>query len=197
MIYKTLETCPYKVVMKMVNDPVENLHLLTDDEEPDFEKLATIWIGIYEELMQLDPNNENDKILKLEREISSLKRRHDFIQLAIVSLEFDFEEFLFDKLIEFGYKLSKENYYPDLDKIRRESKGILLKVSQFEKQLPISEVGETDFKKVNIDEILAFYSSILGIDFDYNTVSFTKVLALQNQVSEKIKAIEKQNTVKK
>jgi hypothetical protein len=36
-----------------------------------------------------------------------------------------------------------------------------------------------------------------GLDFDYNTVTYTKVIALQKQVSEKIKAIEESNRKKK
>lgn len=196
MIYKTLETCPYKVVLKIVNDPVSNLHLLTDEENPDFEKLGPIWMNIYEELKDLDPNNESDKILKIEREISALKCKHDFIQLAILALEFDYDEELVNILSGYGYTITIANYYPDLERVRRESKAILTTVKKFENKLPKQEVEE-DFSKINIDQVLAFYCTVLGgLDFDYNTVSYTKVMALQLQVSEKIKAIEKSNTKK-
>lgn len=197
MTYKTLETTPYKVVLKITNDPVSNLHLLTDDENPDMEKLGEIWLNIYEELKELDPNNEGDKIFQIEKEIDALSCKHDFIQLSVVALEFDYDEELAQMLIDYGYKLTKENYYPDLERIRRESKSILNLINRFKKQLPKQEEDKKDFKKINIDEVLAFYTSVLGIDFDYNTVSFTKVMAIQNQVSEKIKAIEKQNAIKK
>lgn len=197
MTYKTLETTPYKVVLKITNDPVSNLHLLTDDENPDMEKLGEIWLNIYEELKELDPNNEGDKIFQIEKEIDALSCKHDFIQLTILALEFDYDEELAQMLIDYGYKLTKENYYPDLERIRRESKSILNLINRFKKQLPKQEEDQKDFKKINIDEVLAFYTSVLGIDFDYNTVSFTKVMAIQNQVSEKIKAIEKQNAIKK
>jgi hypothetical protein len=66
-------------------------------------------------------------------------------------------------------------------------------VKKYENKLPKQEEGE-EFKKINIDEVLAFYCTVLGgLDFDYNTVSYTKVMALQKQVTEKIKAIEESN----
>lgn len=197
MTYKTLETTPYKVVLKIVNDPVSNLHLLTDEETPDYEKLGVIWVSIYEELIALDTNSKSDEILQIEREISALKCKHDFIQLAVVALEFDYDEELADILRGYGYRITPENYYPDLERVRRESKAILTTVKKYENKLPKKEEGE-DFSKVNIDEVLAFYCTVLGgLDFDYNTVTYTKVMALQKQVSEKIKAIEEINSKSK
>lgn len=196
MTYKTLETTPYKVILKIVNDPVSNLHLLTDEEEPDFEKLGGIWINIFEELIELDSNNTSEEILHIEREISALKCKHDFIQLSLLALEFHYDEELANILRAYGYTITAENYYPDLEKVRRESKAILTTVKKYENKLPKQEEG-ADFNKINIDEVLAFYCTVLGgLDFDYNTVSYTKVMALQKQVSEKIKAIEESNRKK-
>lgn len=196
MTYKTLETTPYKVILKIINDPVSNLHLLTDDEHPDLEKLGGIWVSIFDELMELDNSNASDEILQIEREISALKCKHDFIQLSILALEFDYDEELANILREYGYTLTTANYYDDLDRIRRESKAILSIIKRHEKNLPKKE-EDADFNKVNIDEVLAFYCTVLGgLDFDYNTVSYTKVMALQKQVSEKIKAIEESNRKK-
>lgn len=193
MTYRTLETTPYKIVLKIVNDPVSNLHLLTDEENPDIEKLGLIWVNIFEELIELDSNDASNEILQIEREISALKCKHDFIQLSILALEFEYDQELADILREYGYTITNENYYPDLEKLRRESKAILTTVKKYENKLPKQEEGE-EFKKVNIDEVLAFYCTVLGgLDFDYNTVSYTKVMALQKQVSEKIKAIEESN----
>ena len=193
MIYKTLETTPYKVILKIVNDPASNLHLLTDEESPDTEKLGEIWAAIFQEIIELDNSNASDEILKIEREISALKCKHDFIQLSVLALEFDYDEELANILMSYGYTITNENYYPDLEKVRRESKAILTTVKKYENKLPKQEEGE-EFKKINIDEVLAFYCTVLGgLDFDYNTVSYTKVMALQKQVTEKIKAIEESN----
>jgi hypothetical protein len=196
MTYKTLETTPYKVVLKIVNDPVSNLHLLTDEEAPNYEKLGEIWKDIYQELIDMDPNNDGDKILKLETEISALKSKHDFIQLAVTALEFDYDEELATILTSYGYTVTTANYYADLEKVTRESKAILSTIKKFQNKLPKQEENE-GLKNINIDEVLAFYCTVLGgIDFDYNTVPYTKVMALGLQVSDKIKAIEQSNIKK-
>ena len=166
---------------------------MTDEENPDTEKLGEIWAAIFQEIIELDNSNASDEILKIEREISALKCKHDFIQLSVLALEFDYDEELANILMSYGYTITKENYYPDLEKVRRESKAILTTVKKYENKLPKQEEGE-EFKKINIDEVLAFYCTVLGgLDFDYNTVSYTKVMALQKQVTEKIKAIEESN----
>jgi hypothetical protein len=48
----------------------------------------------------------------IEREISALKCKHDFIQLSILALEFEYDQELADMLR--GYRITNENYYPDL-----------------------------------------------------------------------------------
>jgi len=54
---------------------------------------------------------------------------------------------------------------------------------------------ETEKGTFTIDDVMASYSLILGFDFDYNFISYTKFYALQNQVNAKIKALEKQNNI--
>ncbi|OCB77950.1 hypothetical protein [Flavobacterium crassostreae] len=196
MTYQTLETIPYKIVLKIVHDPVLNLHLLTDEENPDLEKLELIWASIFEELIVLNTSSTSDEILKIECEISALNCKHDLIQLAIVALEFDYDEELANILRTYGYKITAENYYSDLEMVRRESQAILTSVKKYQSKLPKQDENQS-LNKINIDEVLAFYCTILGgLDFDYNTVTYTKVMALQKQVSEKIKAIEKSNPKK-
>jgi hypothetical protein len=55
-----------------------------------------------------------NEILMIEREISALKCKHDFIQLSILALEFEYNEELADMLREYGYTITTQNYYPDL-----------------------------------------------------------------------------------
>jgi hypothetical protein len=56
-----------------------------------------------------------------------LKCKHDFIQLSILALEFEYDQELADMLRGYGYRITNENYYPDL-RVRRESKAILTTV---------------------------------------------------------------------
>jgi len=44
---------------------------------------------------------------------------------------------------------------------------------------------------------MASYSSVLGYDYDYYTVSVEKFKSLENQVKQKIAAIEKNNAKNK
>jgi hypothetical protein len=50
-------------------------------------------LGInFDELLELDNSNASSEILMIEREISALKCKHDFIQLSILALEFEYDQ---------------------------------------------------------------------------------------------------------
>ena len=53
----------------------------------------------------------------------------------------------------------------------------------------------TKIESISIDDIMASYSLILGFDFDYNTVPYTKYFVLQNQVNTKFNSIKTKNTM--
>jgi hypothetical protein len=46
--------------------------------------------------------------LMIEREISALKCKHDFIQLSILALEFEYDQELADMLRGYGYRITNE-----------------------------------------------------------------------------------------
>jgi hypothetical protein len=50
------------------------------------------------------------------------------------------------------------------------------------------EIGEP----LNIDDVLASFSSVLSIDFDFNIISVTKFFSLQKQVDKKVEILKKQ-----
>jgi hypothetical protein len=55
-------------------------------------------LGInFDELLELDNSNASMKYV-IEREISALKCKHDFIQLSILALEFEYDQELADML---------------------------------------------------------------------------------------------------
>ena len=66
-----------------------------------------------------------------------------------------------------------------------------MKAKNIKKRLPKKDSNSVS-TKVSIDRVFAFYSSVLGYDFEYNTISVTKVLALKEQVDNKLKSIEDQ-----
>jgi hypothetical protein len=104
-------------------------------------------------------------------------------------------EQLINMLIGFGYRLNVDTYKVDLERILRESEGINLKINKFIDQLPKQKESE-GVSSYDIIDLMAIYSSILNIDFDYNTVSVVKFHALEKQVKQKIASIEKNNPKK-
>lgn len=190
MIYDSLEIIPYKIFMRIVEDP-GLIHLLSSNKEEDKELLQKIWNDLFQEYTAISPEKEEMKLLQLEKEIAFIECKHKGIMVALTALDFDYNQELVDILLGYGYKLSKETYYDDLKRIEREASALEMKAKNIKKRLPKKDANSVS-TKVSIDRVFAFYSSVLGYDFDYNTVSVTKVLALKEQVNAKLKSIEEQ-----
>lgn len=191
MIYNSLEILPYKLFMRIVENP-SLINLLSTNKDEDIEVLKPIWKSLFEEYKEISPEKEEMKLLHLKKEIEFLECKHKGIAVALTALDFDYNQELVDILVGYGYKLSKETYYDDLKRIERESEALLMKAKNIKKRLPKEDANSVS-TKVTIDRVFAFYTSVLGYDFDYNTVSVTKVLALKEQVNAKLKSIEEQN----
>lgn len=190
MIYDSLEILPYKIFMRIVENP-SLIHLLSTNKDEDFDVLKPIWKSLFDEYKEISPEKEEMKLLNFKKEIEFLECKHKGIAVALTALDFDYNQDLVDILLGYGYKLSKETYYDDLKRIERESEALLMKAKNIKKRLPKEDANSVS-TKVTIDRVFAFYSSVLGYDFDYNTVSVTKVLALKDQVDSKLKSIEKE-----
>lgn len=190
MIYDSLEIIPYKIFMRIVEDN-SLIYLLSSNKEEDKETLQTIWDSLFEEYNTLSPEKEEMKLLQLEKEIAFIECKHKAIATALVALDFDYNQELVDILLSYGYKLSKETHYEDLKRIERESSALEMKAKNIKKRLPKKDANSVSVK-VTTDRVFAFYTAVLGIDFDYNSVSVTKVLALKEQVDNKLKSIEDQ-----
>lgn len=190
MIYDSLEIIPYKIFMRIVEDN-SLIHLLSSNKEEDKELLENIWNELFQEYTAISPEKEEMKLLQLEKEIAFIECKHKGIMVALTALDFDYNQELVDILLSYGYKLSKETYYDDLKRIEREASALEMKAKNIKKRLPKKDANSVS-TKVSIDRVFAFYSSVLGYDFDYNTVSVTKVLALKEQVNAKLKSIEEQ-----
>lgn len=190
MIYDSLEIIPYKIFMRIVEDN-SLIHLLSSNKEEDKELLENIWNKLFQEYTAISPEKEEMKLLQLEKEIAFIECKHKGIMVALTALDFDYNQELVDILLSYGYKLSKETYYDDLKRIEREASALEMKAKNIKKRLPKKDLNSVS-TKVSIDRVFAFYSSVLGYDFDYNTISVTKVLALKEQVNAKLKSIEDQ-----
>lgn len=190
MIYDSLEILPYKLFMRIVENPAL-IHLLSTNKDEDVEVLSKTWKSLFEEYKEISSEKEEMTLLNLKKEIEYLECKLKGIAVALTALNFDYNQELVDILVGYGYKLSKETYYDDLKRIERESEALLMKAKNIKKRLPKKDENTASIK-VSVDRVFAFYTSVLGYDFDYNTVSVTKVLALKEQVNYKLKNAEEQ-----
>lgn len=198
MIYKSLDTIPFKVFFKIIETGFTFLLSKEEKESEDFsqeeiEKFDIIWSKIYKQYLELTPNEEERRLLNIEREIEFFQSKYKLVIMCCDCLSFDWEDDLVAILKGFGYKITEENYLKDIETIVRESESLLIKCDKFINLLPEKKEGNSKKVKIDVDEMFASFSAILGIDFDYNTVSVTKTFALQKQVEVKIKSLESQN----
>jgi len=191
MIYKTLRKIPMITFIEIMESG--DISLLSD-EETDLDELALIWDMIYQEYQNKYNKQNSNKVFNLSKEIEYLEQKHFEIKLIIEALKFDVYPELISILRDYGYRFRDEFYNDDLLRVQRESEGIVQKINQLKSSLPKVESHNTN--EVSIIDIMANYSSVLGYDFDFYTISVEKYHSLQNQVKQKIAAIEKNNAKK-
>jgi hypothetical protein len=192
MIYDKLRTLPKVVQIEIIQ--TGDVSLLSDEGTP-VEELTILWENLMEEFKNIYDDKNQNKLFSIYKEIEFLQKKYTCIKLAVEALEFDVNEQLINMLIGFGYRLNVDTYKVDLERILRESEGINLKINKFIDQLPKQKESE-GVSSYDIIDLMAIYSSILNIDFDYNTVSVVKFHALEKQVKQKIASIEKNNPKK-
>jgi len=194
MIYKTLRKLPMVTFTEIIESG--NITLLSD-EETDINELATIWEQLFEEYQNKYNKQNSNKVFNLEREIEYLDKKYLEIKLIIESLKFDTNQKLIDILRDYGYTFRDGFYNEDLERVERESKGIINKINQLKQGLPKIDESKSENTDNSIINLMASYSSVLGYDYDYYTVSVEKFKSLENQVKNKITAIEKNNAKNK
>lgn len=189
MIYDKLRKLP-KVIQIEIYE-TGDLTLLSDEDTP-IEELTELWLRLDEEFNNKYNRSEKTKVFNLAKEIDYQANRWQTIKLCCEGLLFDYNQELVDVLKSHGYKFDADNYNDDIDRILRESEAILIKINQLKNQLPKPSEGN----ETSIIEVMACYSAILGVGFDFNTCSVEGFHGYEKQVKEKIKAIEAQSNKK-
>lgn len=188
MIYEELDYLPYKTLLKVLE--TGNYKLLTTDPDTPEEILAGAWEKLYKEYLAANHSPEEDRVFKIRKEVYHLEARYELILIYCKILAFDWHEETAESLKKYGYIITPGSCLQKIPIIKREAEGLLVKAKQLRSQLPVVEENV----KVSVDDMLACYTTILGIDIgDYNTVSSTKVFALGKQVDLKVKQIQKTN----
>jgi len=192
MIYKNLDTIPYKLFVKIAD--TGDVSLLSENEK-NIEELQEIWEQIYDEHLSKNQTTESKKTFKLYKEIDSLLILNKVILMACECLRFEFNQELFDMITDFGYQLSitdTELYYGDIKRIEREAEAYVVKAENYKNMLP--EKKENNSSDFNVDDIMALYCTILGFNIgDFNAVTYNAFYGYEKQVNAKIKSINQQN----
>lgn len=189
MIYNSLDIIPYKTFLKVLESG--DVSLLTDEDIKTVE-LLVIWEQMHDQHLNKKHSPEAQRTFITSKEIDFLDVKYKVVLMACDCLRFDLDYELIDLLREYGYTLrttDNDTYHGDLDQIERESNAYEIKINRLKEKLPKKVEGE----EYDIDDVMASYSAILGFDFDYNTITYTKFYGLQKQVQSKIKAFESQN----
>lgn len=193
MIYKTLRKIPMITFIEIIDD-MDITRL--SDEETSVDELVSIWEVMYQEYQDKYNKQNSNKVFSLSKEIEFLEKKYVVIKCAVEALKFDVHPELISMLLDYGYRFSKENYNDDLLRVERECEGIIQKIKLLKNSLPKEDKSNNDSGGTIIN-VMARYSSILGYDFDFYTISVEKFYSLENQVKQKVAAIEKQNAKKK
>ena len=196
MIYNRLYKLPKVIQMEIYL--TGDLTLLSDEDLP-IEDLAVLWVELDEKFNQKYNKQSNNKVFSLEKEIDYQEKRHLIIQLCCEQLLFDKDEKIIALLREEGYKFDENSpeYKSQIDKINREAKGIIIKINQLKDKLPKPSEEESTEQDNPIIGVMASYSVVLGIPFDFNTCSVEAFHAYEAQVKAKIKHLESQSNKNK
>jgi len=192
MIYKNLDTIPYKLFVKIAD--TGDVSLLSENEK-NIEVLQEIWEQIYDEHLSKNQTTESKKIFKLSKEIDSLLTLNKVVLMACECLRFEFDQELFDMITGFGYQLSiadTESYHGDIQRIEREANAYIIKAENYKNMLP--EKKENNSSEFNVDDTMALYCTILGFNIgDFNVVTYNAFYGYEKQVNAKIKSMNQQN----
>ena len=190
MIYNSLDILPIKLYYRI--EASGDVELLTDEVLEDKSILIDLWSKLKAEFVELDKSDNSKKVFRISKEISNLESIYHAVLMSCESLGFEYDEKLIQAIRDYGFHFDDTNtktYYDSIERIVREAKSYVVKINNLKNQLP---KNNDDSKSVSLDEIMASYSSTLGFDFDYNSISCTKFFALKNQVTRKLKAIDEQ-----
>ena len=192
-IYDSLRKLP-KVIQIDIYDS-GNLRLLTEDENVPDEMLIEIWERLDEEYNSRNGNKEDSKILPIIKEIDYQSNRYSIIKYSCEALLFDHDERLVLMLREQGYKITEENYIKDIERILRESEGIILRIKKLKEQLP-KEKKKSNQKTYSIVDIIISYGVILNYPIKPYEISVEEFESIEKSVHSKIESLEQQNTKK-
>lgn len=193
-MYNSLSKIPTKLFYEIL--ATNDLRLLLEEKDifVSNEIIESTWKELKASYDSKYSNNDNS-LFEIRKEIEILGAQHTQIILACHSLRFQWDEELVDILRKNMYTIKDdENYHNYIDTIERQSEALIIKINRLKGFLP-QETEQTN-EETSLDDVMASYCSILGIDFDFETIPITKFFSLQKQVDLKIQNLKKQSSKK-
>lgn len=188
MIYRSINDLPVVLYYEILK--TGNVSLLST-EKVKSDELLELWQKIKDDFNERDNSQLNNKILTILKHYEYYILKYDVVNRICESLKFSFNQELIDLLDSMGYKINPEKYIEDIERIKKNAEGLLVKANHFKAQLP--KETDNDKDEFNIEDVLASFSNVLGFHIGrYNEITCTEYFALKKQVSNKIKQQEKQ-----
>lgn len=195
-MYNSLSKIPVKLFYKILST-LEYRLLIEENDMPFIseETITSTWTELKKEYDTKYTNNDNS-LFEIRKEIEILSAKHTQIILICHCLRFEWEQELVDILTDNMYAIKDdENYFSYIETIERQAESLKIKINRLNDFLPKKTENTTE-EETDLDDVMASYSSILGIDFDFETISVTKFFSLQKQVDLKVQNLKKQSSKK-
>lgn len=190
MIYDNLRKLP-KVTFIEIHE-TGNIRLLTDDDKITYENLMELWTKLNDEFdSKYNKDNQVDKLFNVKKEIEFQTNRYLVIKYACDALLFSHDKSLIQLLKDNMYVVTDKNYIKDIERVLRDSEGILNKINKLKEQLP--KENKSKQNEYSIIDIMQSFADILGYNFDFYKISVEEFFVKEKAVINKIKLIEKQN----
>lgn len=190
MIYDNLRKLP-KVTFIEIHE-TGNIRLLTDDDKITDENLMELWTKLNDEFdSKYNKDNQVDKLFNVKKEIEFQTNRYLVIKYACDALLFSHDKSLIQLLKDNMYVVTDKNYIKDIERVLRDSEGILNKINKLKEQLP--KENKSKQNEYSIIDIMQSFADILGYNFDFYKISVEEFFVKEKAVINKIKLIEKQN----
>jgi hypothetical protein len=197
MIYTSLRILPMVLFDEILSS--NNYELLSDEPnltDLDKEQLKLLWDELNEQYQEKYNKASKNKYFNVDKEVAYQSGRYAVINSICDSLLFAKEQRLIDILIEEGYRVRESNYLEDIERAKKQTQGIIIKINTLIDSLPKKDPNKTE-SEYSIIDIMAGYVSVLGFDFDFYTISVEKFKSLEKTVQNKLKAMEKTKPTKK
>jgi len=198
MIYTSLRILPMILFDEILSSG--NYALLSTEPnltEEDLISLQSLWVELHDQYQEKYNKTGKNKYFNVDREVSYQANRFTLINSACDSLLFDKNELLINFLIEEGYSIKNTTYLVDIERVKKQSQGILIKINTLVDTLPKPKPGQSKEAEYSIVDIMAGYVSVLGFDFDFYTISVEKFKSIEKTVQNKMKAMDNNKPTKK